>query len=484
MALFHAYRSCSFNGKPVLQHIYYNGSCSAYPIGHETSISDYISRKRGVLHSVLGLSASAKRYNILPNGHFDFYEGVVPTPKQISISNHRQTTHTSWKEWQRAREGGAIKVSPMHAQECTATLMPGTGIPKSGITSQTTTSVGYYTGDWGFGTVDCYQPQNRLNITHFAGLEIAHTPYVLRATSEPKPFVNVRAAYDTFEVKELSLPSADVAYRAWSAILAEIGNKEYDQGLITSAVAEANSGIYDLLTELGEIRDTMSFIFGIFSDILRISKQVKLDVLRARRRPGATATSIADEIAAIWMKYRYAVSPLVYSANDLLDLRTDMLGRFQTFRKGNSTTFHVKVDDWSSGPIEYVDRVWCKYKYDVLDNRHGLKLNLLSTAWELTPLSFVVDWVLNVGDILSALVLPSNVQQAAYQYSRQLRKTEVALTRPDNTQVVLLQCRYYKANPITPIMHLGLTVDVSMTWKRWIDALALSWFTTKKAYKS
>lgn len=484
MALFHAYRSCSFNNRPALEHIYYNGSCSHYPIGVETSISDLIGRKRGVLHSVMGLKDSAKKYNILPNGHFDFYEGVVPTPKQIPVSNHRRTTHTKWKEWQRARKEGVIKISPMHAQECTAILMPGTGIPETGITNQTTSDIGYYTGDWGFGSVDCYRPQNRLNATHFAGLELAHTPYVFRSTSEPKPFVTIRASYSTFEVSELTLPPEDVAYRAWSAILAEIGNKEYDQGLITSAVAEANSGIYDILTELGEIRETMSYIFGIFADILRLSKQVKKDVLRARRRPGATAASIADEIAAIWMQYRYAVSPLVYSANDLLDLRTGMFGRFQTFRTGTSHTFHINVDDWSSGPIEYVDRVWCKYQYDVLDGKHGLKLNLLSTAWELTPLSFVVDWVLNIGDLLSALVMPSNVQQAAYQYSRQLRKTEIVLTRPGNTQAVHLQCRYYKANPISPIMHLGLGVDVSMTWKRWIDALALSWFSTKKAFKS
>lgn len=484
MALFHAYRSCSFDNLPSLQHIYYNGSCSAYPTGVEASISDQIGRHRGVLHSVKRLKDSAKQYNILPNGHFDFYEGVVPIPKQIAISNHRQTTHTSWKEWQNARQKGIIKISPMQAHRCEAVLMPGTDIPDSGFTNQTTSNTGFYTGDWGFGAVNCYQPQNRLDITHFAGLELAHTPYVLRAKSEPKPFVTVKAAYQTFEVDSLTLPPADVAYRAWSSILSEIGNKEYDQGLITSAVAEANSGIYDLLTELGEIRETMSFIFGIFADILRLSKQVKRDVLRARKRPGATAASLADEISAIWMKYRYAVSPLVYSANDLLDLRTGLFGRYQTFRKGNSRTFHVNVDEWSSGPIEVVDRVWCKYQYDVLDGKHGLKLNLLSTAWELTPLSFVVDWVLNIGDLLSAMVLPSNVQQTAYQYSRQLRETEISLRRPGNTQAILLQCQYYRANPITPIMHLGLTVDVSMTWKRWIDALALSWFTTKKAFKS
>lgn len=486
MALFHAYRSCRFGNSDVLTHMYHDGTnCRVAMYGPETSISTAISRKRGVLHAPMSLRDAADKYNVLPHGHYDFFTGEVPSPKQITISNFRQTTRSSRKEWQKARRDGTIKISPMHAQKCDAILMPGTGIPTNGVTNQTTTKTGFYSGDWGVSTIPCVsRPVRNLNVTHFEGLELEHIPWNIQASSEPRPFENVKAHYSSFEVSALSLPPEDVAFKAWYAVLAEINSRPYDQGLITSAVAEANSGIYDLLTELGEIRETMSFIFGIFADILRLSKQVKRDVLRARKRPGATAKSITDEISGIWMKYRYAVSPLVYSANDLLDLRTGIFGKFQTFRKGNSYNAQIKVDEWTSSQFTIVDRMWCKYQYDVLDGKHGLKLNLLSTAWELTPLSFVVDWVLNIGDLLSALVLPSNVQQAAYQYSRQLRETEIVLNRPDNTQSIILQSKYYKANPINPIMHLGLTVDVSMTWKRWIDAFALSWFMTKKSFRS
>lgn len=486
MALFHAYRFCTFGNRTdeVLSHFVLRSGCvSEY--GYESAVSKQIARNRGVLHTSRSLRDSVKEHDKLPNGFHSYYTGEVPSPVQISIANHHQTTPSRRKEWEKAKRSGDIVIRPMLAYECKATLIPGAAIPLEGTTRQYISQTGYYTGDYKYGPIECQpRPGWHQNVTHFAGLTLSEIPYILRSSSEPRTFANVYAHYDTFDVPSLELPSRADAYKAWSSILSEIQKIPLDQGLVTSAVAEANSGIYDLLTELGEIRDTMSFIFGIFSDILRLSKQVKKDVLRARKRPGATATSIADELSAIWMKYRYAVSPLVYSANDLLDLRTGLFGKFQTFRSGTSHNREINIDGWDPFSIEVVDRMWCKYRYDVLDGKHGLKLNLLSTAWELTPLSFVVDWVLNIGDLLSAMVLPSNVQKTAYQYSRQMRDTSITLNRPGSTQAITLQCRYYRANPISPIMHLGLDVNLSMTWKRWIDALALTWFSTKRAYKS
>lgn len=481
--LFHAYRYCTFSGKAVLEHPLWD--CSGGPqYGTEGSISSHIARDRGVLHSNKSLRDSVKEFCKLPSGFHSFYTGEVPTPQQVNIANYRQTSPSRRKDWERAKRSGKILIRPMLAYECNAVLVPGAVVPDSGTSRQTITQTGYYSGEFKTGIIPCRTNAVKHNdYTHFEGLSLESLPYMSLSASPRYPFSNVEAHYDSYEVESLSLPSAADAYKAWSGILSEIQKIPIDQGLVTSAVAEANSGIYDLLTELGEIRDTMSFIFGIFSDILRLSKQVKKDVLRARKRPSATAASIADEISAIWMKYRYAVSPLVYSANDLLDLRTGLFGKFQTFRSGTSHNRVVEIEGWDPIPVEVIDRMWCKYKFDVLDGKHGLKLNLLSTAWELTPLSFVVDWVLNVGDLLSALVLPSNVQETAYQYSRQMRDTEFTLKNSRTTQTIRLQCRYYRANPIQPIQHLGLDVNLSMTWKRWIDALALSWFTAKRAYK-
>lgn len=483
MALFHAYRTCDFSGKQYLEHIYME-TCRSYPVAQETAISDAIRRHNGVVETGSRLFDAAAKYNVLPHGHYSFYAGRVPPSEVVHLADYRRTTRSTRAEWLKARRSGSIKISPMRALEATAVLNPGADIPHKGTTNQTTVKTGYYEGDYGFGAIPCYQPQNRMVVSHFAGLPLQHLPYDIRSNSKPHVFANVRAHYVSFDVEELRLPSAAVARKLWSAILADISSKPRSQTLITSAVAEANSGVYDLLTELGELRSTLSYIFGIFAEILRFAANAKKAVFKARQRPGATAASIVDEITSIWMQFRYAVSPLVYSANDLLELRTGLFGSFQTFRRGESSTRTVAIDGWSPINYEVVDRVFCKYRYDVKDGRHGLKLNLLSTAWELTPLSFVVDWVFNVGDYLSALVLPPNVQQTAYQYSRQLRATTLSSEKVNSTQTIDLNVRYYDATPFNPTKYLSVGIDVSMTWKRWIDAFALSWSKTKSAYRS
>lgn len=286
-----------------------------------------------------------------------------------------------------------------------------------------------------------------------------------------------------YDVPSLILPSDD---RVVSMVAAQLHDKILiDQSLVTSAVAEANSGVYDLLTEIGEFKSTLSFVFGTLGEILRLSAQLKKDLFRARSRPKATLASIADEISSLWMAYRYAVMPLAYSADDILDYHSSTFTPYATVRKGSSESYDIELPSgWrASAPIKTVDRCYVKSRFALELALHDLKFNPLSTAWELVPLSFVVDWALNVGDFLSALVAPRGIAERGVQYSRQIREQNIVISRTDGYGGhYVLTGSSYNAKPITPLDHIGLSIDFSMSWKRWLDALALTWGMTKKSY--
>ena len=87
-------------------------------------------------------------------------------------------------------------------------------------------------------------------------------------------------------------------------------------------------------------------------------------------------------------------------------------------------------------------------------------------------MSFVVGWVLPIGDILGALVPPSSALQTAVTHSVRIRK--VKLTHKDYGNVNV-DVDIYQNNVLNPSVDWRILPDVSMNWKRTLDALALSW---------
>ena len=114
-----------------------------------------------------------------------------------------------------------------------------------------------------------------------------------------------------------------------------------------------------------------------------------------------------------------------------------------------------------------------------------LQTNLAVTAWEMVPLSFIVDWVLNVGDVLGALSPTYGSVEEGVQYSRRCQAVG-HLQHPDWIgSPVRVEVDAYKAWPIRDkYSEIGLDFSPAMTFKRWLDAAALSWSSFRKIYKS
>lgn len=275
---------------------------------------------------------------------------------------------------------------------------------------------------------------------------------------------------------------------------------ELNSGLITAAAAELNQEAWDILTELGELPETLGMVYSGCKAILNIYSDLRRNnplglIAQAtgarlkKRSPEAyaryTARRTAKEIdaaAQVWMTYRYGIMPLVYSIGDALDFLASK-GFFRTIRKREDDTVTVNVGS-STHTVAIQDRCWGKMSIDLTKESwtNGLSANPITTAWELTPLSFVVDWAINVGDLLAALVPPSEAKEIKYQYSR---KVDQELVFWHSSGVPLKgSYRFYQARQVDPLTYARLQLKPNMTLKRSLDALALSWMGARKSFLS
>lgn len=113
----------------------------------------------------------------------------------------------------------------------------------------------------------------------------------------------------------------------------------------------------------------------------------------------------------LWLEGRYGWRTLAYDIRDLNNAiqEFDSKRRIWTERSGYSYTESTTTDvskQWSAGlmqsTLEDVTEHSIRGAVAALIKPARFIVDPLQTAWELTPWSFVADWVLNVGDALAA----------------------------------------------------------------------------------
>lgn len=278
-----------------------------------------------------------------------------------------------------------------------------------------------------------------------------------------------------------------------------IVTQEMSVGLITQALADANQSGLDVLTTLGEAPETIRLIHQLLKQIVQITdihvqsmKDAKRLFYKAQQTLGKRAVNVKqllDQLASIWLQWRYAVMPLVYTAEDALKALSALPKEFVSTRKRTDFPLDMAAPEGYVVSVEGSVRHRCfiKRRYnlalDVTKWRQVIVADVPTTIWELTKLSFVVDWALNVGDFLASLNSPPGVDREKALYSRQFQGS-VTLTRPDTPgKSATFKVRLYSAALINPSAHNGLDLHLHMTWKRELDAIALAWSLFRSSRK-
>lgn len=286
---------------------------------------------------------------------------------------------------------------------------------------------------------------------------------------------------------------------------------------------------YDLLTEIGEAKETFSYLFSKVkgsADLLnKFRDEHPVAYEKGRRRNAKSLLRSGDarlrKMGGRWMEYRYAIMPLVYSMKDITSLLDSRGAMYHTERakeliKPSGSTY-IKTDNYLSvacrGTIEVRSMTKAAYELGSLQRLFAtIGMNPFRTAWELIPLSFVVDWFLNVGDALSAAtsldyssqrmgctVVRTNVIEEI-RHHRLVRDHvywefpvnqcgyrpphwDVLFSRDYDNIVQITEMNLYDRT-LWRRPEPALVYSPFLNWKRFIDAAVLGYQPTKKLLRS
>jgi hypothetical protein len=208
------------------------------------------------------------------------------------------------------------------------------------------------------------------------------------------------------------------------------------QDMRNEAVTKALNKIADQKANLGEslatYQQTLRLLTNPAGSLSNLVKRI-LDAHRNRKwrkflRQSARdieRNGVVDSAAAAYIKWVYGVKPLMQDVHGLIELAKDktlrpllLNGRGYSERQDQSdpVTNTSLSNVTSSSGTDVRAAVRCSLWAHLDPNNAGSRslnqlglLNPLSLAWDLVTWSFVVDWVVPIGPVLSALSAPAGL---------------------------------------------------------------------------
>lgn len=209
----------------------------------------------------------------------------------------------------------------------------------------------------------------------------------------------------------------------------EWGFDQLDQ-VYVQALADARSGQnLDALTAMAEAKSTLSYLEGrgkdVYDELRRFTgKALRKDLtvwdpIRKVRVPKTTKAQI--DLNSLWLEYRYAITPLALDVEGAitqlnegalmlikgtaLDDKTFTSNRPVVLTKVNGTLPWSYPEGAPVGHEVHTSHVsvkaYAKYSSDILA-LGGITASPLTTLWELVTYSFIIDWFINLGDMMRA----------------------------------------------------------------------------------
>lgn len=254
--------------------------------------------------------------------------------------------------------------------------------------------------------------------------------------------------------------------------------------------ARGNASEANLWEDLAEFEQTMKLTGDLFKNLRKI-------LVSTRDK------YVVNGICSVWLMYRYGINPLIGDIEVVAAALQKVGGKRRITSRGTASRQLNTVQkrsgrvyntyDWSglnqvvetySVRAMSLDEVMVTFANDC-----GLALKgLLSLPWELTTLSYVVDWVLNIGSLISSVVPAANATQlGSCQVATYTRRDYFTVQEYHPRDVVVLYmekkpsdcgCERYEQYTVrtvgleNPALVLRGTSPFS-NWRRCLDMIAL-----------
>jgi hypothetical protein len=246
--------------------------------------------------------------------------------------------------------------------------------------------------------------------------------------------------------------------------------EDYEQLALQKAYAKLGSADLELGESIGEYRETIQMLRSPLSALKKFlvddkSRNWRLlkalaskDKRQVNRLLGRTGLATADTMSGTWLELRYGLRPLISLIQDVIDRvnskqkevldpekirsarsRLEFPVENWEWAQDNLSTNvfirgRVKVEDtyWASAAVQYTQ----SEPTSLLDSLGLTPRFLPEVAWELTRLSFVVDWIFSIGPWLGTLRINPGIDvlgnTTGFKHRRRvyLMATEMKLSTP------------------------------------------------------
>jgi len=195
--------------------------------------------------------------------------------------------------------------------------------------------------------------------------------------------------------------------------------------LIIEALADANANSWDLGTFAAEFNKTVSMINGFKGNVFRRAQNIVDSMASRKKNPYRTANAVFTAFSESWLEYRYGWRTLAYDLQDIHGSLERLAGLTSKPNRGSAYT--ANTDNYSissqsglyanpgttpsmnatlvsyTGVYSQVRTRWARgtVMLEAVANELAF-IDPLTTAWEIVPFSFIVDWFVNIGDLIKA----------------------------------------------------------------------------------
>jgi len=303
-----------------------------------------------------------------------------------------------------------------------------------------------------------------------------------------------------------------------------------------TSVMAAFKGGFDALTQAAESREALSYFEAKTDEARDVFSKLQGSAnneTRSAVKQGFNARQLMNHAdrhtrawGRKWMEYRYAIMPLVYAYKDVKDLYENAGRTYKTFKSKERLDLSAdlpsglpiqQIIQRSSGTIDVTSTIVAGYAPSGLNSfvASQLQSNIFATAWELVPLSFVIDWFVNVGDYIVAKTSPGLALQMQgctairkrvllEEYLHDFRVTNLSFnsgltnacypspvvrththTRSVMSHLKTVEFDHYDRVLFnTQDLSLSLQNDPFGNWRRLVDGAVLSYSPLKKLLRS
>lgn len=191
----------------------------------------------------------------------------------------------------------------------------------------------------------------------------------------------------------------------------------HDLNRLTAARASMQSGYTDLLTFAAEFHKTVELIVKFRERVLLALDDLVLAWSKRQKRPFRTYSQAFESLSAFWLEWRFGWRILMYDYEGIVAAINDLDGSklrrpFRDRATMESESTSRAVVNTAPSSIALVGSMVARrdtvtttqFSGGCLgDGRlHAATIDPLTTAWELLPLSLVLDMFWNLGDWISA----------------------------------------------------------------------------------